>query len=237
MSMTKLKLATILLLPVGIAGLGAGGMMRQGLADQPGESQAAQDGKKDKEFPLPHGDLLGFTGKGNAPYALERDYPGINGALLLTEEQKQKIHAAWEKTIGSPEAKAAGMLLKSDPSATEAQKEAARKVLQDVRTRLNEQVGSVLSHPQKVLVEKINAVVVELQNAVLEDFIPQFAAAKGNDAQTKEVQKQFREKLQAEFPRKLESILSPEQKAGFEKAAAAQKAAEEAGKNFKKPGK
>jgi RNA polymerase sigma factor (sigma-70 family) len=237
MLITKLKIATVVMLTAGLAGVSAGKLMPRALADKPAQAQqsAVKEGKK-KGASLPSGDILGFKTKGH-PFALERTFPGINGALLLTDEQSQKIAAARAETIETEAVKTATMTLKSNPNATNAEKEAAQKVIQEARAKLEEKVAGILTAEQKVLVERINTAAQELQQSVLEEYQAEFTAAKGNAEQTEEVRKKLLEKLRTDFPQKLNGILSPEQKTAFEKAAAAQKAAEEAGKNTKKPGK
>jgi hypothetical protein len=237
MLITKLKIATVVLLAAGVAGLNAGRLLPHALADKPAQAEQKEgNGQKKKGSSLPSGDLLGFKTKGH-PFALERAFPGINGALLLTDEQTQKIHAAREETVVTEAVKTATQTLKFNPNATNTEKEAAQKVIQEARAKLDEKVAGILTAEQKALVEKINTVAQEFQQSVLEEFQAEFTAAKGNEEQTEEVRKKFLEKLRADFPQKLNGVLTTEQKTGFEKAAVAQKAAEEESKKTKKPGK
>jgi ferric-dicitrate binding protein FerR (iron transport regulator) len=196
---------------------------------------AADKGKGKDGLPLPSGDLLGFTGKGNQPMALEQTFPGINGALLLTEEQKRQIFEVREQILGSDAVKAAGQKAKLDPNATESQKEEARRTLQEARSRLQQKVGDILTADQKALVTRINAASEEAHKAAYDGLEPQLVGAKGNADQMAELQRQLREKRQSEMAIRLAAILSADQQAAYQKAAAEQKAAEERAKNAKKP--
>jgi hypothetical protein len=193
-----------------------------------GERQvfAADKPTKDKTPSPPSGDMLGFTMKGN-PAALERTFPGINAALLLSEEQMKKLHAARAETIGSDAAKEAGKLLKSDPNATEAQREAAKKTLNELRSELQNKVRVVLTADQQTLVQKLNDTSIEIHKKVREALEAEFSAAKGNDEAQKEVYEKYRKQLQDEFNTQIIQVLSPAQLEAVKKAAEAQKAAAE----------
>lgn len=193
---------------------------------------AAALAQKEKKPSLPSGDLF-FTMKGQ-PYALERVFPGVQGALLLTDEQKRKLHDALAETVRSEAVQEAGKQIKLDPNATEAQKEEARKLIQEARTKLQQQVAGVLTEAQKTLIEKLNTAAVQAHQSAREKLDADFAAAKGDKPQHAEVEKRMKEEALAEFNRKLVGILTAEQRQGMEKAAEQQKAAEEAaGKKVK----
>lgn len=149
--------------------------------------------------------------------------PGLNVVLMLTDEQKEKIVAARQETIGSDAVVAAGRALKTDPNASEAQKEAARKVVEEARAQLDAKVAAILTPEQKSLIEKINALYAEVQESVRAEFQGQFVAAKGNEQEAARVQKEFREKAAAQFANRLIGILTPEQRTAIEVAAAEEK--------------
>lgn len=149
--------------------------------------------------------------------------PGLNAVLMLTDEQKEKIAAAREETIGSEAVIAAGRTLKTDPNASEAQKEAARKMIEDARAQLDAKVAAILTPEQKALIEKINALYAEVQESVRAEFEAQFVAAKGNKEEMGRVQNEFRERAAAQFAHRLIGILTPEQRTAMEAAAAAEK--------------
>jgi Spy/CpxP family protein refolding chaperone len=188
----------------------------------------AAQAQKEKKPALPPGDLF-FTMKGQ-PFALERVFPGVQGALLLTDEQKQKLFKALEDTIASKAVQSAGRTIKADPDATEAQKEEARKVIQEARTRLQKQVASVLTQEQKTVIERLNTAATEAHVAAREKLEAEFTAAKGDKTRMEEVNKKMREEAKAEFNRKLAGLLTAEERQGLEKAAQQQKEAEEAAK-------
>jgi Spy/CpxP family protein refolding chaperone len=182
--------------------------------------------QKDKSPSLPPGELF-FTGKGDQPFALERTFPGITGALLLTDEQKQKLNAVKDELMGSDAVREAGVILKTKANAGASDKEAARKVIDDARVKLQKEVAQLLTPDQKVLVEKINIAAKEAQHAAVEKYEADYAAAKGNEDRAAEVNKKMQEEAREEFARKMNNILTAEQKDSWHKAAAAQKAAEE----------
>lgn len=202
-----------------------------------GENRVFAADKEKKGFPLPSGDLLGFTGKGDQPMALEQTYPGINGALLLTDEQKKQILEAREEIMGSDAVKAAGKKGKLDPNATEAEKEASRNIIKEARSRLQQKIGGILTAEQKALVAKINTASEEVHKAVRASLETQFVAAKGNPDLMAELQRQMREKHVTEMTARLAGILTAEQNVAYQKAAADQKAADEKAKDKPKPTK
>ncbi|HEV3144721.1 MAG TPA: hypothetical protein VGZ47_12600 [Gemmataceae bacterium] len=181
---------------------------------------------KDKRPSLPSGDLF-FTGKGDQPMALERTFPGITGALLLSDEQKQKLNTAKEETVDSEVAREAAQTLKTKANSTDTEKTAARKVIDDARSKLKKEVAEILTPDQKILVEKVITAAAEAQRAAAEKYEADYAGAKGNEAQLAEINKKIQDEAREEFRRKMNNILTPEQKDGWQKAAAAQKADEE----------
>jgi len=179
--------------------------------------------QKEKGTSLPSGSLF-FTMKGK-PFALEKLFPGIHGALLLTDDQKRDLNAAWEKTLGSAEVREAGLALKSDKTADAAKKEAARKVIDEAQANLAKEVASVLTREQKILVEKLNAAAQEALQAAREKFETEFTDAKGNKEKAAEVEKRYMEEAVSQFNQRIANVLSPQQKEGLDKTAAEQKAA------------
>src|SRR5438876_10314587 len=70
--------------------------------------------QKQKKPTLPPGDLF-FTMKGQ-PFALERIFPGIQGTLLLTDDQKQKLGNTLEETLWSEAARSGGRPARPTPT-------------------------------------------------------------------------------------------------------------------------
>jgi hypothetical protein len=171
----------------------------------------------------PPGSVLGFTGKGGQPLALERVVPGVQAALQLTEEEKRKIAAALDASH-TDEVRAAIATLKLNPNATEAQKEEARKVADASQAKLRQVVEATLTQEQKLLVERIDTAVKEVQKEVWDTAQTEFG--KGNP----ELEQAVRERVPAAVHERFKTLLTPEQLAAFEKAAAAQAAAEKEAK-------
>jgi hypothetical protein len=185
---------------------------------------------------LPSGDVLGFTGKGGQPFALEQTVPGIQGALALTDEQKTKISAAADQTIHSEKVRAAMATVKLDPNATEAQKEEAKRVLAEARAKLRDLTTQVLTPEQKSLLPRISEAVAEARKQAAAAMETELIAGKGDPAKAAELQKQLRQKTSEAVQAGLEKLLTPAQLAAYKKAAEAQVAAEKLGKDKKPKG-
>jgi len=180
---------------------------------------------------LPSGNVVGFTGKGGQPAALERSLPGVVGALELTAEQRQKIAAAVAETIQSEKVRAAAVVVKLNPNATEAQKEEARKVAAEARGQLQQRVGQILTDEQKKLVAAINAADAEVRQKVMDAMKAEPQPDKGDEPAMKKWREQIHQRIRTALQERVVAMLNPAQKAAFEKAAAAQLAAEKAGKD------
>ncbi len=189
------------------------------------QAEAPTGGKKLSNA-QPPGEVLGFTMKGQ-PAALERAIPGIQGALVLSDEQKAKIFAAMGATVHSPAVRTAMARIKGDPSATEAQKEEARKIVSNARTGLTRKVSEILSPEQRALVEQLNKVSAQAQQEAAEALHSELTEAKGDLSKKDQVQKQLREKTSQVLQARLDKLLSPTQMTSYKKAAQLQIAAEE----------
>lgn len=164
------------------------------------------------------GDFPFWTGKGGyaaGPYA-----PGLNAALLLTDEQKLKIQEARQETIGSAAVGDAGRKMKTNPNLSDAERDALRKIGDDARAALKEAVKAVLTVEQKEFIERATALHGTTAAEVTEEFSARFANAKGDKAAMGEVMKEHQAKLQSEFARKLEAIMTPAQSAAMHERAA-----------------
>lgn len=172
---------------------------------------------------------------GNFPFwsAPKREHadqfvPGLNAALLLSPEQIEQLHAARRETIDSETLRAA---TRKDPNLTEAQREAAHKLVSDAQASLRIMVSNILTADQRALVERINAVHQEVQKSVLDEFQPKLSASKGDDQVQERLRNEMRERVSSDLRSKLDGLLSPNQKAAFDQAAADEQAA---AKNSKK---
>jgi hypothetical protein len=200
-------------------------------------ASAPNDAKEKKgAVPVPPGDLLGFEYNGKS-VALERTFPGIRSALLLTDEQKRQFDAAQKETVQSESVRAAGASIKGSPEAKAEEKEKAKQVVAAARKELLEKAAGILTEDQKALVKKLNTAAAESQTAVAERLREDLKDAKGDKTKADEVQQKMRESLIAELKTRAAKFLTPEQLAALEKGVEEQKAAEERAKNDPKNAK
>ena len=172
---------------------------------------------------------------GNFPFwsAPKREYadqfvPGLNAALLLSPQQVEQLHAARRETIDNETLRAA---TRKDPNLTEAQREAAHKLVSDAQASLRIKVSNILTAEQRALIERINAVHLEVAKALNEEFQPKFTSSKGDDQAQEKFRNEMRERASSDFGSKLDGLLSPNQKAAFDQAAMDEQAS---AKNAKK---
>jgi hypothetical protein len=157
--------------------------------------------------------------------------PGLQAALQLTAEQTEKMLAAIAKTIDSEEIRK--LPRKGDPNATADDLAKANAKRQEATEKLYKEVDAILTRDQKGLIEKINDAYGKVVAEVGEEFQPKFAAAKGNAEDTAAVKKELVEAVAAAFDKKLDGILSNDQKAAVKKAA--EEEAKRAAEDKKKP--
>ena len=143
--------------------------------------------------------------------------PGLNAALLLSDEQIVKLHEARRETIDNEQLKSKKS---KDPNVPDSEREAKQTVRQEAYAKLKTKVSNILTAEQRTLIEQINAAHLEVANAASEEFGAQLASAKGNEDLQKSLQQQKRDRLAANFKSKLEGLLTPNQKAAWEKTAA-----------------
>ncbi|MBC7817913.1 MAG: hypothetical protein IAG10_13560 [Planctomycetaceae bacterium] len=143
--------------------------------------------------------------------------PGLNAALLLSDEQIVKLHEARRETIDSEQLKSKKS---KDPNVPDPEREARQKARQEAYVNLKTKVSNILTAEQRTLIEQINAAHLEVSKAAAEEFSTQLVSAKGNEDLQKSLQQQKRDRFTANFKAKLEGLLTPNQKAAWEKAAA-----------------
>src|SRR5882672_426293 len=131
---------------------------------------------------LPPGDMF-FTMKGQ-PYALERTFPGVCAALMLTDDQKNALNEAYHQTVASPQLREKGAALKGNAGASDADRDAVRSEMETARVEVQKKVSAILTPQQKELIPKIQAAAEQAQRAAREALQPEFAAAgKGASAE------------------------------------------------------
>jgi hypothetical protein len=143
--------------------------------------------------------------------------PGLQAALELTPEQVEKILAARASTVDSPEVRA--LKSKGDPNATADELATAAAKRAEATEKLYKEVADILTNDQKALIEKINDAFAKVAAEVGEEFQAKFAAAKGNAEDTIAVKKELQEAVAAAFGKKLDALLTADQKAAVKKAA------------------
>ena len=150
--------------------------------------------------------------------------PGLNAALQFTDEQIQKINTAQHETLGGEEFKARGVKAK-DPNASAAERDAARAAYEKAQIELNDRVSRVLTSEQQALIAKIGATHSEARASMSDELQNRYATVKGDKEALLKLQDEFKEKLETEFLTRINSYLTPAQRAAREKAAEEEKAA------------
>jgi Spy/CpxP family protein refolding chaperone len=173
-------------------------------------------------------------GAANLPYwtlkgrSARQFVPGLDAALRLTAEQKQKLAAAWDETVRSEAVLAAGRTVKTDPNITDAQRQAALETISTANNQFRQSVETILTPEQKALIERINALFAEVQRDVAEQFQGDFATTKGNKEETERIRQEVRTRVETDFGRRIESLLTPEQREAMQTAATEERRAAEA---------
>lgn len=173
--------------------------------------------------PMPSGDMLGFTRKGQ-PVAIEQMFPGILAALMFTDEQKQKLQEARRETIGSDALVELARNAKQ-PATSEADRQKAADLMEKARAELAQKVAAILTAEQKTLVEKLNTAAQQAHEESREALSAQFTSAKGNAGLMEQLQQQMREMVQTSFHAKATGLLTADQTAAYQKAAEDHRAA------------
>jgi hypothetical protein len=118
--------------------------------------------------------------------------------------------------------------LKKDPAATDADRDALRKEVDDARAELQKQAAAILTPEQKALIPKIQDAAAEALREAREALAPEFTAAgKGDKAKSAELQQKVRVEAEDIFAQKLQKILTPAQMEAVRQAATQQREMEE----------
>lgn len=154
--------------------------------------------------------------------------PGLNAALLLTDQQKEELVQAREETVGSEAVLAAGRKVKGDSNATEADRQAARQLAEEAQARLERRIQEILTASQKELVQRLQVLYGQAREAVGGEFASKLVAVKGNKEETARLRQEAADALTADFIRRVKEILTPEQRAAMDRAAAEERQREAA---------
>ena len=162
------------------------------------------------------------------PFELEKPFPGVTAALMLSDEQKIALQQAHQQTVRHPDLrnKISAMELKGKP--TEAERQAIEKQMQEARVELRKRVEAILSPQQRALAEKIQDAAVEAEHEANEVFDAEFEAARKDPANTKDLRDKARVEAEDLLVQKLEKFLTPAQMQAIERSATEQRAAQEA---------
>lgn len=153
--------------------------------------------------------------KGDRPHV-----PGLNAALQLCDEQKEKLVRARQETLGSEAVVAAGRKVKGDPNATETDRQTARRLAEEAQAKYDRHVTEILTAKQRDLVQSLQVIYGQAREAVSMEYGPRLVGAKGNAAEAAKLRQEARDALQMDFVRRVNEILTPEQRAAFERSAA-----------------
>ncbi|MEI7731277.1 MAG: hypothetical protein WCO56_17005 [Verrucomicrobiota bacterium] len=192
-------------------------------------SVATSAGAQFKKPPGLPGSELFFTMKGKMPFALDRWYPGIVAALLLTDDQKLDLQKARQEIADNSDLRATGQKLKQNPDASKEERAAYQKQYEEAREKLRQAVAEILTPQQKALVGRIQNAAEEAQQAAVQTLQPVMAQAKGDEAKTTQLRQTLQETIKTELAQRLEVILTTEQKSAVQAAAIAQAEREEKG--------
>ncbi len=151
--------------------------------------------------------------------------PGLNAVLQLTSEQIKDIQAAASEAYGNEDFRAR-LAKAKDPNTSTAEREALRAEYEKAEAAMHDRVARVLTAEQKALIAKINATYAEARGAMNDEFQNRYATVKGDDEARKKLQAEFQQRLETDFIGRINSFLTPAQRAAREQAAAEEKTAE-----------
>ncbi len=161
--------------------------------------------------------------------------PGLQAALALTPAQVEKLLAARAATIDSPEIRA--LKSKNDPNATADELAKAAAARAEATEKLFKEVDAILTTDQKGLIEKINDAYAKVVSELGEEYAPKFVAAKGNAEELAAVKKELAEAIVTAFAKKLDGLLTNDQRAAVKTAAEEEAKRAAANKDKPKPKK
>jgi len=162
--------------------------------------------------------------------------PGLNAALLLSAEQKEKLLTARAETLDDEKLRGLGTKVKLNPNASEAERDAAQRAQEVARGQFQTRVEAILTPEQRKLVGTINGLYDESLNAAQEEYRGQFEqVVKTDKARQEELRREVQQKVLKNFRARLEGNLTKEQWAALTQAAAAEEAVAKSQEKPKKP--
>jgi hypothetical protein len=151
-------------------------------------------------------------------FNIQRAVPGIDAAVKLTRQQRQKI-AALRKEILNGE-KIAKLRKKSNgENASKEDKQVTRKAVQEAQGKFNAKSNEIVGEQHAELIAKINAAAREVQSEVRSEYRQQLKDARGDEEAAKKLQKEITAETAKKLSEKISSMLSDEQKEAVAKAA------------------
>ncbi len=162
--------------------------------------------------------------------------PGLNAALLLSAEQKEKLLTARAETLDDEKLRGLGTKVKLNPNASEAERDAAQRAQEVARGQFQTRVEAILTPDQRKLVGTINGLYDESLTAAQEEYRGQFEqVVKTDKARQEELRREVQQKVLKNFRARLEGNLTKEQWAELTQAAAAEEAVAKSQEKTKKP--
>lgn len=162
--------------------------------------------------------------------------PGLNAALLLSAEQKEKLLTARAETLDDEKLRGLGTKVKLNPNASEAERDAAQRAQEVARGQFQTRVEAILTPEQHKLVGTISGLYDESLTAAQEEYHGQFEqVVKTDKARQEELRREVQQKVLKNFRARLEGNLTKEQWAALTQAAAAEEAVAKRQEKPKKP--
>lgn len=150
--------------------------------------------------------------------------PGLNAALMLSQEQVIKLYEAFRETVDSPELHEKGKVLKTNPNVTEAERKQFQAAHEAAQALLESKVAAILTPAQRELMQSLELLYRQARESAREGLAADFALVKADKTQAERVNKLYEERFEADFKMKLRERLSSQQYAATEKAAEVERA-------------
>jgi len=163
-----------------------------------------------------------WSAKGT-PLIVRQYVPGLNGALLLSNEQIVELYEAWRQTVDHPALLEKGKAVKANPQPSEELLRDLRLAYEAAHGKLQSRVASILKPDQKELMLRLEVLYGQARESVNADLAPELARVKANMLEFDQYLLLEKDRLAAEFVTRVNQILTPDQRAAMEKAALEEK--------------